>query len=43
MMMVYSKQSYDDQDDGHNMKVARNQHYITFPVPIVFLNDELKT
>jgi hypothetical protein len=41
-MTVYSKQSYDDQDDGPILKVTRKQQYIMFPVPIAFLNEELK-
>jgi hypothetical protein len=41
-MTVYSKQSYDDQDDGRILKAVRKQHYIMFPVPIAFLNNELK-
>jgi hypothetical protein len=41
-MMVYSKQSYDDKDDGHILKVARKQKYVMFPATIAFLNDELK-
>jgi hypothetical protein len=41
-MKVYSKQSYDDQDDGHILKSARKQQYIMFPPPIAVLNDELK-
>jgi hypothetical protein len=41
-MMVYSKQSYEDQYDGHILKAARKQQYIMFPAPIAFLNDELK-
>jgi hypothetical protein len=41
-MTVYSKQSYDDQDDGHIFKTARKQQYIMFPAPISSLNDELK-
>jgi hypothetical protein len=41
-MMVYSKQRYEDQDDGRILKAARKQHYIMFPAPISFLNDELK-
>jgi hypothetical protein len=40
--VVYSKQSYDDQDGGCILKDARKQQYIMFPAPIVFLNDELK-
>jgi hypothetical protein len=42
-MTVYSKQSYEDQDDGRILKVARKQQYIMFPAPISFLNDEFKT
>jgi hypothetical protein len=41
-MMVYSKHSYDDQDDGRILKAARKQQYIMFPAPIYFLDDELK-
>jgi hypothetical protein len=41
-MMVYSKHSYEDQDDGSILKAARKQQYIMFPAPIAFLNDELK-
>jgi hypothetical protein len=41
-MMAYSKQSYEDQGDGRILKAARKQHYIMFPAPISFLNDELK-
>jgi hypothetical protein len=41
-MMVYSKQSYEDRDDGCILKAARKQQYIMFPAPIAFLNDELK-
>jgi hypothetical protein len=41
-MMVYSKKSYEDQDEGHILKAARKQQYIIFPAPIAFLNDELK-
>jgi hypothetical protein len=41
-MMVYSKQSYEDQDDGHILKAARKQQYIMFPAPIASLNDELR-
>jgi hypothetical protein len=35
--------SYDDQDDGRMLKAARKKHYIMFPAPISFLNDELKS
>jgi hypothetical protein len=41
-MTVYSKQSYEDQDDGRILKAARKQQYIMFPAPIAYLNDELK-
>jgi hypothetical protein len=41
-MTVFSKQNYEDQDEGHIMKAARKQQYIMFPAPISFLNDELK-
>jgi hypothetical protein len=41
-MTVYSKQSYEDQDDRHILKAERKQKYIMFPAPIAFLNDELK-
>jgi hypothetical protein len=41
-MTVYSKQIYGDQDDGRILKAARKKHYIMFPAPIAFLNDELK-
>jgi hypothetical protein len=42
-MMVFSKQNYEDQDEGRIMKAARTQQYIIFPAPNSFLNDELKT
>jgi hypothetical protein len=41
-MTVYSKQSYEDQDDGRITKAARKQQYIMFPAHIAFLNDLLK-
>jgi hypothetical protein len=41
-MMVYSQQSYDDQDDGRILKEARKQQCIMFPDPVTFLKDELK-
>jgi hypothetical protein len=41
-MTVYSKQSYEDQDDGHILKEALKQQYIIFIAPIAFLNNELK-
>jgi hypothetical protein len=41
-MTVYSKHSYEDQDDGRILKSTRKQQYIMFPDPIAFLNDELK-
>jgi hypothetical protein len=40
-MTVFSKQNYEE-DDGRIMKAARKQHYIMFPAPISFLDDELK-
>jgi hypothetical protein len=40
-MTVYSKHNYEE-DDGRIMKAAKKQHYILFPVPISFLDDELK-
>jgi hypothetical protein len=39
-MTVFSKDNYED--DGRIMKAARKQHYIMFPAPISFLDDELK-
>jgi hypothetical protein len=42
-MSVFSKQNYEDQDEGRIMKAARKQHYIMFPAPISFLNNELKS
>jgi hypothetical protein len=41
-MTVFSKQNYEDQDDGRILKAAKKQQYITFPATIAFLNDELK-
>jgi hypothetical protein len=41
-MTAYSKQSYEDQDDGRILKAARKQQYIIFPAPIAFLNNKLK-
>jgi hypothetical protein len=41
-MTVFSKQSYEDQDDGRILKAARKQQYVIFPAPISFLNDKLK-
>jgi hypothetical protein len=41
-MTVFSKQNYEDQDDGRILKAARKQQYIMFPAPISFLNNELK-
>jgi hypothetical protein len=41
-MTVFSKQNYEDQDDGRILKAARKQQYIMFPAPISFLKDELK-
>jgi hypothetical protein len=33
-MTVYSKVSYDEQDDGQIFKAKRKQQYIIFPVLI---------
>jgi hypothetical protein len=41
-LTVFSKQNYEDQDDGRILKAARKQQYIMFPAPISFLSDELK-
>jgi hypothetical protein len=41
-MTVFSKQNYEDQDDGRILKAARKQQYSMLPAPIAFLNDELK-
>jgi hypothetical protein len=38
-MMVYSKQSYEEQDDGRILKAARKQQYIMCPTPIAFLKN----
>jgi hypothetical protein len=40
---AYSKQSYEDQDDGRILKTAQKQQYIMLPAPIAFLNDKLKS
>jgi hypothetical protein len=42
-MTFFSKQNYEDPDDGRILKAAKKQQYIMFPAPIVFLNDESKT
>jgi hypothetical protein len=42
-MTFFSKQNYEDPDDGRILKAARKQQYIMFPAPIAFLNDKLKT
>jgi hypothetical protein len=42
-MTVFSKQNYEDQDEGRIMKAARKQQYIMFPAHIYSLKDELKT
>jgi hypothetical protein len=41
-MMVYSKQIYEDQNDGCILKAALKQQYIMFPAHIALLNDDLK-
>jgi hypothetical protein len=42
-MAVFSKQNYEDPDDGRILKAARKQQYIMFPASIAFLNNKLKT
>jgi hypothetical protein len=42
-MKFFSKQNYEDQDDGRILKAARKHQYIMFPAPIDFLNDEFKS
>jgi hypothetical protein len=39
-MTVFSKENYEDY--GRIMKAAQKQHYIMFPAPVSFLDDELK-
>jgi hypothetical protein len=41
-MTVFSKQNYEDQDDGRILKAERRQQYIMFPAHIAFLNNKLK-
>jgi hypothetical protein len=41
-MMVYSKQSRDNQDDGCILQAEHKQQYIIFPAPNAFINDKLK-
>jgi hypothetical protein len=41
-MTVFSKQNYEDQDDGRILKAARKQQYVMFPALVSFLNEELK-
>jgi hypothetical protein len=41
-MTVYSKHSYDNQDDGRILKAAQKQQNIMFPAPTAFLSDKLK-
>jgi hypothetical protein len=41
-MTVFSKQNYEDQDDGRILRAAMKQQYIMFPSTIAFLNDKLK-
>jgi hypothetical protein len=41
-MAVYSKVSYDEQDDGRILKVSRKQQSIIFPYTIAILNYEFK-
>jgi hypothetical protein len=41
-MTAFSKQNYEDPDDGRILKAERKQQFIMFTDPIAFLNDELK-
>jgi hypothetical protein len=41
-MMVYSNQSYNNQDYGRILKAAQKQKCVMLLAPIVFLNTELK-
>jgi GH35 family endo-1,4-beta-xylanase len=41
-MTVFSKQNYEDQDDGRILKASRKHQYIMFTAPIAFLNNQLK-
>jgi hypothetical protein len=41
-MKVYSEKCHDDQNDGSILMAALKQHYIMFPAPITFINDEFK-
>jgi hypothetical protein len=41
-MTVYSKQSYEDQDDGRILKAARKQQYVMFSAHTALLKDKLK-
>jgi hypothetical protein len=41
-MTVFSKQSYEDPDDGRILTAARKEQYIMLPASIAFRNDELK-
>jgi hypothetical protein len=42
-MTVYSKESYEDQDDGRILKVVRKQQYIMFPAPICLPRQRVKS
>jgi hypothetical protein len=41
-MTAFSKQNYEEQDEGRIMKAASKHQYIMLPAPIYFLNNELK-
>jgi hypothetical protein len=41
-MTVFSKQNYEDQNNGCIFKAAREKQYIMFPATFPSLNDELK-
>jgi hypothetical protein len=38
-MTVFSKQNYEDPDDGRILKAAKKQQYIMFPAPVVVAVD----
>jgi hypothetical protein len=39
-MTVFSKQNYEDQDEGRITKAARKQQYIMLTAPISFHEDK---
>jgi hypothetical protein len=42
-MTVFSKQSYDVQDDGRILNAAQKHQYSMFTAPIPFLIEDLKS